>query len=794
MTALALVMSASAVPAHAAASEPTTASTGAGEFRIKKLGAASSPSARASNADDEAQQEQQRKRRLQLAREEGQQGTGARLAATDYCNEELYAEQTGGIVLNHYKYCESTRYSIEHVVCAYKVFGVCLWENQVGYAEFRMLTRGEGWDGGMPPTRQNDWVDPALNQINWVTRLDQWDKVKGDIGAFPLTVEMLCSTNYSPGPCVEDPQGHTDTRPVAAWMAFGETQQRWLQDPSRGYGDDGIAVFDFRSRIKFMDEEGETAGNSYRCDSASYLIGKRGCMFHKTELYFRSLDLAEGSDVYEEAWHVYEAFRQPGVTKPAFGAKDVPGNPDAAQPKALTRLYPAYDRAIYDNNHSTAVATCEADFPQPYQVGPNGEARECDEYPFRATYQGASVADPALNFSAKPINALHNGTGGGHLGYWYTNSQRVLHQDKFFVVLVNTDFSGGGGGGGGGSVPNQAPSVSAGPDVTGDEGSAILLTGSASDLETTPAQSWSYTAGPDVDAGATCSFSNSQSAATKITCTDDGTYTVTLTANDGVNAAVSDSATVHVRNVAPRMTGTGVEPWSAYRVGTAVPLNGLFTDPGSNDTHTCRITWDDGGQTEEFAAQNGSCARSHVYAHAGMYTIKTTVTDDDGGVGQAQTMIVVYDPEGGFATQGGYLDSPAGALTADPQQSSRLHVQFNVKYQPGETGPIPGGGKVAAQLAGTNFSLDSTALEWLVVTPTGRVAVKGSGTVNGEEGYGFVAYGDDAQDSVRLVVWPLSSGRIPGFETVYDNRSEGDYDLDLFDPQPLAGGNLTVHS
>jgi hypothetical protein len=38
---------------------------------------------------------------------------------------------------------------------------------------------------------------------------------------------------------------------------------------------------------------------------------------------------------------------------------------------------------------------------------------------------------------------------------------------------------------------------------------------------------------------------------TGFTCTDDGTYTVTLTADDGVNRPVSGSARVTVKNVAP---------------------------------------------------------------------------------------------------------------------------------------------------------------------------------------------------------------------------------------------------
>ncbi|KOX04340.1 hypothetical protein ADK66_26895, partial [Micromonospora sp. NRRL B-16802] len=70
------------------------------------------------------------------------------------------------------------------------------------------------------------------------------------------------------------------------------------------------------------------------------------------------------------------------------------------------------------------------------------------------------------------------------------------------------------------------------------------MNGSARDDGGAPSTRWSYTAGSDVDAGATCAFEDAGTPVTTISCTDDGTFTVTLTADDGVNGAVSDSATV----------------------------------------------------------------------------------------------------------------------------------------------------------------------------------------------------------------------------------------------------------
>nr|BFE83233.1 hypothetical protein GCM10020093_058340 [Planobispora longispora] len=223
--------------------------------------------------------------------------------------------------------------------------------------------------------------------------------------------------------------------------------------------------------------------------------------------------------------------------------------------------------------------------------------------------------------------------------------------------------------------------MSAGPDLSGAEGQRLRLAGSANDPESTPTVAWSFTAGDDVDPGTTCSFENAHAESTTFSCTDDGTFLVTLTADDGVNAPVGDTARIRLRNLPPRPAITGPQPWSVHRAGTPVRLAAGFTDPGANDTHTCEVEWDDGA-SDSYAAARQACDRTHTFASAGMYTIKLTVTDDDGGSGAAEVMVVVYDPDAGFVTSGARIDSPTGALTGDPGHTGRGSFQFNPKYRP----------------------------------------------------------------------------------------------------------------
>jgi hypothetical protein len=94
-----------------------------------------------------------------------------------------------------------------------------------------------------------------------------------------------------------------------------------------------------------------------------------------------------------------------------------------------------------------------------------------------------------------------------------------------------------------------------------------------------------------------------------------------------------------------------------------------------------------------------------------------------------------------------------------------------------------------------------------VVTPDGKIASKGHGTLAGRSGeYGYVYYGYDGcangqtpgcvpgPDRFRTVLWPLSEGTYPTPANVtYDNRPSAGYDVDVAAPQQLTSGIVTIH-
>lgn len=216
-----------------------------------------------------------------------------------------------------------------------------------------------------------------------------------------------------------------------------------------------------------------------------------------------------------------------------------------------------------------------------------------------------------------------------------------------------------------GDCVNVAPVADAGGDYTVDEGSTVMLDGSgSSDIHNSLlTYSWSPAANLDDPTSATPLY----------TGVDDAVDVLTLTVDDeggDVSAAEaltdSDSATVTVVNVPPTVTATGD---SIDEGGTAV-VSATFDDPGTLDTHTATIDWDDGTVPQAVTVVELATGVEHVYGDNGAFNVLVTVTDDDGGEGVDQAVVTVgnldpsltLDTAGAISFPGGdYLVVNAGA-------------------------------------------------------------------------------------------------------------------------------------
>jgi streptogramin lyase len=136
-------------------------------------------------------------------------------------------------------------------------------------------------------------------------------------------------------------------------------------------------------------------------------------------------------------------------------------------------------------------------------------------------------------------------------------------------------------------------------------------------------------------------------------------------------------------NVAPTIGAVTAPVTPVSLLAQPVQISATFSDPGSSDTHTCSVTWDLGVTTAGVVA-DGVCSASHSYEASGVYTVEVTVTDDADDSDTETVLVVVYDPNGGFVTGGGWFESEPGAYAADPALAGRAVFGFVSMYKNGQ--------------------------------------------------------------------------------------------------------------
>ena len=270
-----------------------------------------------------------------------------------------------------------------------------------------------------------------------------------------------------------------------------------------------------------------------------------------------------------------------------------------------------------------------------------------------------------------------------------------------------------------------------------------------------------------------------------------GSYTVTVSVTDKNGDTGSNSGSHAVTNAPPVITAI-VGPMDPIQIGGSATITASFTDAGTADTHTCSINWGTtpatitAGTVVE-SSGSGTCSGSHTYATTGVYTVTVTVTDNDGG-SDTETYseyVVIFDPNGGFVTGGGWINSPAGAYAADPAAVGRANFGFVSKYKRGASGQLEG--ETEFQFKAGDLNFHSTSYEWMVISGA-KARYRGVGTINGSGSYSFELTAWDAQVSGGGGGLDRFRIRIYG---VYDNQLGAP---DGVDPTTtLGGGSIVIH-
>ncbi|MCX4580522.1 hypothetical protein OHB41_46720 [Streptomyces sp. NBC_01571] len=116
----------------------------------------------------------------------------------------------------------------------------------------------------------------------------------------------------------------------------------------------------------------------------------------------------------------------------ALSAKKVPGQ------AVSDPLHRTVSAAHIHENRAAAVKQCKRAWGDNYT---NGGTKECDEYPFASTYDGAAenyydLEAIKFNFSAKPIAKGDNQAGGLILKSFYGKERIIDGLNDGFIVRI----------------------------------------------------------------------------------------------------------------------------------------------------------------------------------------------------------------------------------------------------------------------------------------------------------------------------------------------------------------------
>ena len=155
----------------------------------------------------------------------------------------------------------------------------------------------------------------------------------------------------------------------------------------------------------------------------------------------------------------------------------------------------------------------------------------------------------------------------------------------------------------------------------------------------------------------------------------------------------------------------------------------------------------------------------------------------------------VYDPDGGFVTGGGWINSPAGAYIADETVVGKANFGFNAKYKKGKS-DVDGNTEFQFKAGDLNFKSQLHEAGSLVISGK-KATYRGEGTINGLPGYKFVLVAIDGDwnggtnpDEFRIKISTKTG------DLIYDNGLGADENgnaATVLGDNGRGGGSIVIH-
>ncbi|SDS08715.1 MBG domain-containing protein [Gramella sp. MAR_2010_147] len=163
-----------------------------------------------------------------------------------------------------------------------------------------------------------------------------------------------------------------------------------------------------------------------------------------------------------------------------------------------------------------------------------------------------------------------------------------------------------------------------------------------------------------------------------------------------------------------------------------------------------------------------------------------------GGCSESEAYLPVYDPNGGFVTGGGWIQSPGTAMESGA--TGKANFGFNAKYKNGKNNMTEVDGNTNFQFQAGDLHLKSISHDNMSLVISGAKATyRGVGTVNGASTHKFLLIAIDGDvsggggtDKFRIRIWKHNSPEI-----LYDNQWISDENSN--DATILGGGSIVIH-
>jgi PKD repeat protein len=267
------------------------------------------------------------------------------------------------------------------------------------------------------------------------------------------------------------------------------------------------------------------------------------------------------------------------------------------------------------------------------------------------------------------------------------------------------------------------------------------------------------------------------------------------------NVAAADFGPITIRSalLALGSINAPTAPQSVGTSGATISVSASVTDAVGAVSYTWG--WDDGTPDTTGTTTAGMITATHKYLKPGIYTVTLAATDASGSsAGPVKfDYVVVYDPNGGFVTGGGWINSPAGAFSPDVTLKGKGLFGYVSKYLRGST--VPTGAAEFVFHSGKYWRDDlwfhSSSYDFLAINGN-KAYCEGSGYLwDGTKwncGYKFLISSIDGNykgarlpDKFRMKIWNKATGEIV-YDSMFGTADDG------ADPtMAIAGGSIVIH-